>query len=403
MVQGARDVVSGMGDVAMRRGGKQLTSMVLVGLGVCLSLSEPASVSAAPPANGIAARSAIVMDAESGAVLWSHNPDEPLPPASTTKVITALLALQSGRLAESFIVSSNAAQAPASKIGLKPGMRMQLLDLVYAILLNSANDASIVIAEGLAGSVPAFARQMNGLATRLGARNTHFVNPNGLPAEGHHSTARDLATIFRHAVRHPLFLEIVSTRSAQIRPTSAGARPIALRNHNRLLGEYPIEVVGKTGYTRAAKRCFVGAARWNDRLVTFAVLGSTDLWGDIKKLVAAATGQDPWPSVRPFDLRVAQAETGGRTAGDGDRLDERPARGAYAVRLGTFRDYNAARTVSAMLRQRGYSVRVEKERRKRQAAYRVTVGGFADATEAHRVAQDLRRAHHRVAVSVVQR
>jgi len=348
----------------------------------------------------ITARSAIVMDADTGDVLWSHNPDEPLPPASTTKVVTALLALQSGRLNETFPVSMEAAQAPASKLGLKPGMALRLRDLVYAIMLNSANDASIVIAEGLAGSVPAFARQMNLLARRLGAQNTHFVNPNGLPAEGHYSTARDLATIFRHAIAHPLFAEVVATRTGQIRPASGSMRPIALRNHNRLLGEYHIDVVGKTGYTRAAKRCFVGAARFNGQQVTFAVLGATDLWGDIKRILAATFERQPWPGVRPPEVqmaRVAMESTGG-----GDETQEPRARGRFAVRVGSFRDYATAEEVSKSLKRSGYAVRVEKERRKRRAVYRVTVGGFQDPTEAQKVARTLRRTHHRLGVSVVQ-
>ncbi|MCX8072403.1 MAG: D-alanyl-D-alanine carboxypeptidase [Candidatus Binatia bacterium] len=380
---------------------KKKSIIVLTLAAGCMVL--PLLAQAAPVARvtSLTARSAIVMDAESGAVLWSHNPDEPLPPASTTKVVTALLALQSGRLTEPFVVSNTAAQAPPSKIGLRPGMTLRLRDLVYAVMLNSANDASIVIAEGLAGSVPAFARQMNALARRLGAERTNFVNPNGLPADDHYSTARDLATIFRYAIRHPVFMEVVSTRSGQIRPESGGTRPIALRNHNRLLGEYPIEVVGKTGYTRAAKRCFVGAAQWNGQRVTFAVLGATDLWGDIKKLLAAVFEHDPWPQVHPRALQTAQ--TGAEAVDGGDEADQPGVRGRYAVRLGSFRNYDAARKVSASLKQRGYSVRLERRRRKRGALYQVTVGGFADPREAHKVAQDLRRSHHRVGVAVVQR
>lgn len=401
MVQVGWDGATRMGGAEMWRCQK-LALSVMLGIAAWVSFGGPTSALAAARSTWITARSAIVMDADTGEVLWSHNPDEPLPPASTTKVVTALLALQSGRLGESFEVSPTAAQAPASKIGLKPGMTMRLRDLVYAILLNSANDASIVIAEGLAGSVPAFARQMNGLARRLGAQNTHFVNPNGLPADEHYSTARDLATIFRYAVRHPVFLEIVSTRSGQVRPTSGGTRPIALRNHNRLLGEYPIEVVGKTGYTRAAKRCFVGAARRNGQQITFAVLGASDLWGDIKKLLAAAFEHDTWPGVRLPEQRMAKAEVEDATS-SGDRQEDAGGSGRYAVRVGTFRDYNAARKVSAALRERGYPVRLEKERRKRQLAYRVMVGGFSDPGEAQKVAQHLRRTHHRLGVSVVQR
>lgn len=370
----------------------------LVFLAVYLLVAERAWANPRPRGVWLSARSAIVMDARTGDVLWSHNPDERLPPASTTKVVTALLALQSGRLGEAFPVSREAARAPASKLGLRPGMALHLRDLVYAIMLNSANDASIVIAEGLAGSVPAFAWQMNALARRLGARDTNFVNPNGLPAENHYSTARDLATIFRHAMQHPIFAEVVGTRTTQIRPAAGSLRPIALRNHNRLLGEYPIEVVGKTGYTRAAKRCFVGAARNNGQQVTFAILGATDLWGDIKRLLAATFEQKPWPEVRPVNVQTANNELESRGSGD-----EQTPKGRFALRLAGFRDYRTAQRVGASLRRSGYPVRVEQERGSRKATYRVTVDGFTDPGEARKLVKDLRRMHHRVGVAIVQR
>ena len=218
------------------------------------------------------------------------DPDLPLPPASTTKIVTALLALKSGRLDGSLSVTPEAAQAPPSKISLRPGWKMRVRDLTYAVLLNSANDASVVIAQGLAGSVPGFAERMNAEARQLGARNTHFVNPNGLPAANHYSTARDLATIFGHAIENPLFSAVVHTKTASVWPSEGSARRIALRNHNRLLGNYRIEVVGKTGWTIAAKKCFVGAARADGREMTFAVLGSRDLWGDLKRLLEFGFG-----------------------------------------------------------------------------------------------------------------
>lgn len=377
--------------------GKRVILRLIV-LAVGLLVPEWGWANAKSTVPWLTARSAIVMDASTGAVLWSHNADEPLPPASTTKVVTALLALQSGRLGEVLPVSAEAARAPASKLGLRPGMTLRMRDLVYAIMLNSANDASIVIAEGLAGSVPAFARQMNALAHRLGARNTNFVNPNGLPAENHYSTARDLATIFRHAIQHPIFTEVVATRTGQIRPAAGSLRPIALRNHNRLLGEYPIEVVGKTGYTRAAKRCFVGAARSSGQAVTFAILGATDLWGDVKRVLAATFEQKPWPQVRPPDLQTAKSEL--EPTGSGD--EQRP-KGRFVLRLGGFHDYRTAQKITASLRRSGYPVRVEQDRRKRKAVYRVTVDGFNDPREAHKVVRDLRRTRHRVSVAIMQR
>lgn len=350
----------------------------------------------------LTARAAIVIDNRSGEVLWAHNPDLPLPPASTTKVVTALLAIQSERLHEAFRVSPQAAAAPPSKIGLKPGMALRLRDLVYAVLLNSANDASIVIAEGLAGSVPTFAQQMNLLARRLGARNTHFVNPNGLPADDHVSTARDLATIFRYALRYPEFEEVVSTRTGEIRPVGGSMRRIALRNHNRLLGEYPLRVVGKTGWTRAAKRCFVGAASAGNQSVSFAVLGSTDLWGDIKLLLAGALKNQGWPNVQPKDLLFAQGPT--ESTGGGDQVSSaQPSRGSpYAVRLGSFRDYAAAERVRRSLRRSGYTAHIERGRSKRRLVYRVTVGSFDNPAQAYRVAREIRR-NHRLGASVVQR
>jgi D-alanyl-D-alanine carboxypeptidase len=136
--------------------------------------------SAAEPS--VTARAAVIVDAVSGETIWEKNADLPLPPASTTKVMTAILALESGRLDDLVTVSPDASAVAPSKIGLRPGERMALGDLVYAVLLNSANDASTVVAEGLAGSEVAFARHMNAKAKEIGARNSNFVNPHGLTA-----------------------------------------------------------------------------------------------------------------------------------------------------------------------------------------------------------------------------
>ena len=138
----------------------------------------------------VTAKAAILVDRQTGAILWQHNPDLPLPPASTTKVATSTLALKSGRLNEPFYVSSRAASEPPSKVQLRSGWSVRLRDLVYAVMLNSANDASVVIAEGMSGSVESFAADMTRHARAVGATNTNFVNPNGLPAEAHYSTAQ---------------------------------------------------------------------------------------------------------------------------------------------------------------------------------------------------------------------
>ena len=191
------------------------------------------------PHAAVTARAAILIDNQTGEVLWQRNPDLPLPPASTTKIVTAMVALQSGRLDDSLMVSPQAAAAPPSKISLRPGWRMRLRDLVYALLLNSANDAAVVIAEGLGGSVPEFAERMNAEARLLGATNTHFVNPNGLPAANHYTTARDLATMFAHALQNPVFETVVSTKTTSVSPAAGSTRRIALAQSQSAAGELP--------------------------------------------------------------------------------------------------------------------------------------------------------------------
>src|SRR5215470_1946477 len=206
------------------------------GIALVLGLALVQQAQAAGPP--LTARAAAIVDATTGEVIWERNGSTPLPPASTTKVLTAILALESGRLDESFRVSANAAETAPSKINLRPGQRMRLKNLLYAVLLNSANDAAEVVAEGLAGSDEAFAVRMNARARELGATTAHFANPHGLTAPGHVASARDLATIFRHGLQIPLFRDILETRSVQVPLESSGVRWISLHSHNRLLSGY---------------------------------------------------------------------------------------------------------------------------------------------------------------------
>ena len=181
------------------------------------ALTGPVSASG-DPLYRLTATAAIVVDDRTGEVVYARNSDLPLPPASTTKILTAYLALRSGQTDEHVVVSRNASQMQPSKIWLRPGWLMNVRDLIYAVLLNSANDASVVLAEGLAGSVPDFTALMNRTARRMGARNSNFVNPSGLPAEGHYSTARDLSIIMRHALALEPFEEALSTQQTLIYP-----------------------------------------------------------------------------------------------------------------------------------------------------------------------------------------
>jgi len=384
--------------------GMRQTKHLILLIGLLLSIGVSSAHAARSGGRTvITAKAAILVDDETGAILWEHNPDLPLPPASTTKIVTAMLALQSGRLEDSLSVTAEASQAPPSKISLRPGWKMRLRDLVYAVLLNSANDAAVVIAEGLAGSVHNFADRMNAQARSMGATNTHFVNPNGLPAEGHYSTARDLATMFGYGMRNPLFEHIVNTKTTEVSPSFGTRRMIKLHNHNRLLGNYRIHVVGKTGWTLAAKKCFVGAADADGRRLVVAVLGSRDLWGDLKRLLEFGfdAGTRPAPEAVELDTWAAAAPA----AGD-DEVDDAPvparAPQKYAVHLATFRRKSTATRLQGAMSRNGYPAHVEAIRHGRAAVYRVSVGAFANRQDAERAAQNIKRTHRDLKTSVVQ-
>src|SRR5689334_23966115 len=230
-------------------------AIVLAG-GLAAALAS--RVGAAEPS--VTAKAAIIMDASTGEAIWERNADVPLPPASTTKVLTAILAIESGRLDDWVTASPEAAETAPSKIGLHPGDKMTLGDLLYAVLLSSANDAASVVAEGLAGSENEFAVHMNAKARAIGAQSSHFVNPHGLTAPGHVSTARDLAKIFRYGLQLPQFREILETPRIKVPVKSSRVTTVSLHSHNRLLSGWEHRVIGKTGFTRPAGRCFVGAA-----------------------------------------------------------------------------------------------------------------------------------------------
>jgi D-alanyl-D-alanine carboxypeptidase (penicillin-binding protein 5/6) len=334
----------------------------------------------------VTARAAMIMDADSGTVLWARNPDVELPPASTTKVMTAILALESDELGRSFPASAEACRVEPTKVNLRPGQRLNLEDLVYAILLNSANDASIVIAESLAGSVPAFADRMNARARQLGALHTRFVNPHGLTADGHYSTVRDLATMFRHGLEVPKFRTILGTKSVTV-GVDGGRRQIALHSHNRLLEGYRIPVIGKTGYTVAAKKCFVGAGTFDGRELIVAVLGSSNLWGDTKRLFEFGFGDGlpPIPTLQRAAMRPAArraARVARRRAARSTSHRDRH----YAIQVGTFDHIDRAKRLQHALGRRGYDARIDRVAKGRgknkRTKYRVQVGKYPSRHQA---------------------
>lgn len=230
------------------------------------------------------ARAAVLIERNTGMVLLRHNENEPLPMASTTKVMTALLALEKGNLDDVVTVGRNAYGVPGTSIYLNLGEHITLHDLLYGLLLASGNDAAVAIAEHIGGSVEAFCAMMTERAAELGCENTVFVNPNGLPAEGHHTTAYDLALIAREAMKHETFREIVSTRRASI-PWEGRSYDRILNNKNRLLTDYEGATGIKTGYTRAAGRCLVFGARRDGLEVIGVVLNCGDWFNEAARLM----------------------------------------------------------------------------------------------------------------------
>src|ERR1700752_1114451 len=217
------------------------------------NLSSFSSSASADPNPSAAA--ALLMDAATGDLLYEKNAHIPLPMASTTKVMTALLGVERLRPHEIIQVSTYAASMSPSKLYLRPGELLRADDLLQAILLKSANDASAALAEKISGSEAAFAKLMTRRARELGAQNTHFENASGLPSDDHYSTVYDLAVILRYAMQRSDFAEIMQMKTASVE--SMAGRAWTVRNHNRLLWSFPGALGGKTGWTRAAKHCYV--------------------------------------------------------------------------------------------------------------------------------------------------
>lgn len=230
-----------------------------------ISYADENVISAAGSPININASSAIVMDMETGRVLFEKNAYVKRPIASTTKIMTAILAIENGNLDDEVTVSERACQMWGSDIGLKPGEKLKLRDLLYGLMLNSGNDAAIAIAEHIGGSLENFLDMMNEKARLIGAKNSSFKSPHGLDMEGHYSTAYDLALITRYALANPVFSEIVSTKTASIPGRN-------LYNTNEMLGLYPGADGVKTGYTGQAGRCLVTSATRNGWRIISVVL-----------------------------------------------------------------------------------------------------------------------------------
>ena len=240
------------------------------------------------------ALSAVLMDGDSGRVLYEKKGYVPRPNASTTKVMTCILALENGSGDDYVMVSRNAAAQPEVKLNLKEGEQYHLEDLLYSLMLKSHNDTAVAIAETIGGSEAGFAAMMNEKARKIGCTNTHFVTANGLDSadEGgvHQTTARDLAVIMRYAVKNKTFVHITQTRDYSFTDLS-GKRQFSVHNANAFLDMTPDAVSGKTGFTGNAGYCYVAACENDGRSYIIALLGcgwpnnKTYKWKDTMKLL----------------------------------------------------------------------------------------------------------------------
>lgn len=243
----------------------------------CLCLPVQAGAQTAAPS--VSAKSAALIDTMTGSVLYEKNAYQKLPMASTTKIMTAICALEAGNLDEAFEIHPAAVGVEGSSIYLAHGETMTMRDLVYGLMLNSGNDAAVAIAMRVSGSIEDFAALMNDTAARIGVKDTHFQNPNGLDDPQHYTTAYDLAQITRYGMRVPEFAEIVSTKSKRI-PWQNKENGRLLSNHNKMLSLYQGADGVKTGFTKKDGRCLVSSAT-RDGLQCIAVtLNAPNDWND---------------------------------------------------------------------------------------------------------------------------
>jgi D-alanyl-D-alanine carboxypeptidase (penicillin-binding protein 5/6) len=274
--------------------------VLLTGL---LALAGPGPAAAQQECE-VTAQAFVIMDAQTGKTLLAHNPQVMLPPASTIKIMTASYVLDHLKMDDKVGVSAYAAAAPPSKINIKPGEVYSVRELLYALLLSSANDGARALAERVSGTEECFARNVTQQVRQWGAYRTTVATANGLPHGNQYSTAEDLALIFRRAVQNPEFAKIVRTKEYEIQ----GERE--LRNHDRFLFTTPLARGGKTGYTRASRHTYVGMFQNQDKAIIISLMGSNKKWADLRVLIEKgfALAGKPIPPLEPIEERLVFAK-----------------------------------------------------------------------------------------------
>lgn len=271
---------------------------IVLSLFLCMQVGVRVQAAEAPKESELYAKSAVLLDADSGRVLYEKNGYESMANASTTKILTCIIALENCELDSQASVSSYAASQPKVRLGMSEGQSFYLKDMLYGLMLESFNDCAVVIAEYIAGDVTAFADMMNRKAEEIGCEDSYFITPNGLDAKDdtgfHHTTAADLAKIMRYCIKQSPktaeFLEI--TRTGQYSFTDIeGERSYSCSNHNAFLQMMDGALSGKTGFTGSAGYCYVGALERDGKTYIVALLAcgwpnnKTYKWSDTKKLM----------------------------------------------------------------------------------------------------------------------
>lgn len=240
--------------------------------------------------SGMYAKSYCLIDADTRRVLYGKNENKKMPMASTTKIMTCIIALENGDLKSKVPVSTYAASMPDVQLNMQSGDSFYLKDLLYSLMLESHNDTAVAIAEHIGGSVEGFAELMNKKAAELGCHATHFVTPNGLDAREHYTTARELCIIASYAIQNNTFLKIINTPSHQF-TNCKGSRSYSVHNHDAFLTSYSGAIGIKTGFTGTAGYCFCGAARRGGKTLISSVLAcgwppnKRYKWSDTRKLM----------------------------------------------------------------------------------------------------------------------
>jgi len=319
------------------------------------------------------ARAAVVMDVNSNRILYSKNMDEKMAMASTTKIMTTLVAIESGRLDEKVTISKRASYMEGSSIYLREGEVHTVNDLLYAIMLRSGNDAATAVAEHIGGSAEGFAEMMNKKAREIGANNTRFANPHGLDAEGHYTTARDLALITSYALKNPLFSTIASSKKKVVEGPPSENWDRVMINKNKMLWQFDGGDGVKTGFTKKAGRCLVSSATRDGMRLVCVVLNCGPMWDEssalleyafknyvkkrivdkdsIFKVVEVRNGKERFVGVKPaedFDLvlRTDRVENIKLEAKDLKAAQAPLKKGGHAGRLEIYIDNNLLKTIN---------------------------------------------------------